>query len=186
MHRLISSLALAAALHAPASLLAAQPAQALSIQGSVVYGQGPGSASAGPGWEAQLRVRPSSFSIGAGAEHTFHDIEAVSGRDVQLLGGFLEPRWGVEIAGRTEIYLAGRLTLSQIKLREGTFRSSTTGYTLAGGAGLRVRLWRRLRLDGAGFVGYSDIGSVEAPNGPFDLGATTRLGGRLGFSVGVG
>ena len=166
--------------------LGAQPAQAMSVQASALYGGGPQGAGSGPGWEVQLRLQPTSFSIGAGAEHTFHEITTANGREVQLLGGFLEPRWALVVARGAELYLSARLTLSQVKLKEGAFRSSGTGYTLGGGGGLRLRLWGRLSLDAGALAGYSDVGVVEAPGGPLDLSTTTRLVGRVGLAVGVG
>jgi hypothetical protein len=163
----------------------AQNAQMVSLQLSGLYGAGLDGMQAGYGWEAQLRLHPTSFSIGAGAEQTFHESDA-PGRDVDFLGGFLEPRYGFDMGPRTTLYVSGRLSLIQVKLREGSFESSATGYHLGAGAGLTLGIGAGLRLDANLMLGYRDMGIVEAPGGPSGLGTDTVVVGRVGVGIGVG
>ena len=123
----------------------AQSAQLMSLQvsglGAYPFGGGLENVDFGGGWEAQLRVSPSAFSIGAGVEQTFHT--HISGRSVDLLGGFLEPRYVIDIGSDNAVlYLSGRAAFSQISIEDGT--KSGTGYTLNGGGGVLFRLGDRL------------------------------------------
>ncbi len=169
----------------------AQSAQTMSLQvsglGAYPFGGGLESVSAGVGWEAQLRVSPSSFSIGAGVEQTFHDVIGVSGREIILLGGFLEPRYVIDIGSDNAVmYLAARAAISQITIQEGTFESTGTGFTLNGGGGFLVRLGDRLNLDLGATMGYKDLGIVDLPTGTFDLGTGANFVGRIGLAIGIG
>lgn len=169
----------------------AQSAQRFSLQVSGLaaypFGGGLENVDFGAGWEAQLRVNPSAFSIGAGVEQTFHNVVGVEGRDVVLLGGFLEPRYVLDIGSDNAVaYISGRGALSQIKLRQGSFESTGTGYTLNGGGGFLFRLSQRVNLDVGVTVGYKDLGIVDLPAGlTYDLGTGGNAVGRVGLAIGL-
>ncbi len=170
----------------------AQSAQLMSLQvsglGAIPFGGGLSSVTSGFGWEAQLRVNPSAFSIGAGVEQTFHGVTAVTGRDIILLGGFVEPRYVVDIGSDAVVlYLSARAALSQLKLQQGTFESTGTGYTLNGGGGLLFPLGERVNLDVGATMGYKDLGIVDVPSGQtFDLGTGANVVWRVGLAIGIG
>jgi hypothetical protein len=170
----------------------AQSAQRFSLQVSGLaaypFGGGLENVDLGAGWEAQLRVNPSAFSIGAGVEQTFHAVVGTDGRDVVLLGGFLEPRYVLDIGRDNAVaYLSGRAALSQITLKQGQFESTGTGYTLNGGGGLLFRLSDRVNLDVGVTVGYKDLGVVDVPGGlTYDLGTGGNAVGRVGLAFGIG
>lgn len=171
--------------------VAAQSAQMLSLQVSglaaVPFGGGLSNVSAGVGWEGQLRINPSAFSLGAGVEQTFHSVEGTTSRDVTLLGGFLEPRYVIDFGSDNAVlYLSVRAALSQITLSAGTAESTGTGYTLNGGGGFLVRLGGRTNLDLGATMGYKDLGIVELQTGTFDLGTGGNLVGRVGLAIGIG
>jgi len=158
-----------------------------SALGAFPFGGGLESVSAGYGWEAQIRLNPSAFSIGAGAEQTFHEISGVAGRDIIFLGGFLEPRYVLDMGSDNAVlYLSARAALSEIKVQEGAFESTGTGYTLNGGGGLLYRLGARVNLDAGATMGYKDLGIVDLPNGTFDLGTGANVVARVGLAIGIG
>lgn len=168
----------------------AQSAQMFSIQfsGLVAYpfGGGLSNVDVGIGWEGQIRLNPSAFSIGAGAEQTFHKVVGTD-RDIVLLGGFLEPRYVVDIGSDNAVmYLSGRVALSQITLKQGNFESTGTGYTLNGGGGLLFRLSDRVNLDTGATIGWKKLGIVDLPIGTFDLGTGANVVGRIGLAIGLG
>ena len=170
---------------------AGQSAQMFSLQfsglGAYPFGGGLENVDFGVGWEAQIRLNPSAFSIGAGAEQTFHKIVNVSGRDIVLLGGFIEPRYVVDIGSDNAVmYVSARAALSQIKLQQGSFESSSTGYTLNGGGGILFRINDRVNLDAGATIGYKVLGEVDLPIGTFDLGTGSNIVARLGLAIGLG
>jgi hypothetical protein len=140
----------------------------------------------GAGWEAQLRVNPSAFSIGAGAEQTFH--KRLTGEDIVLLGGFLEPRYVFDIGSDNAVlYLSARAALSQIKYKLATVEYTGTGYTLNGGGGLLFRLSSRVNLDAGATLGYKDLGDVTRSGATvIDLGTGSNAVARLGLAIGLG
>ncbi|MDH3205365.1 MAG: hypothetical protein OEO79_02065 [Gemmatimonadota bacterium] len=174
----------------------AQSAQQFSLQvsalGAIPFGGGLENVDAGAGWEAQLRINPSAFSIGAGVEQTFHSVPSTSNRDITFLGGFVEPRYVVDIGSdNVVLYLSARAALSQIKLQQGSFESTGTGYTLNGGGGLLFPLGARVNLDVGATMGYKDLGVVDIPTGgggtaTFDLGTGANVVGRVGLAIGLG
>lgn len=169
----------------------AQSAQMVSLQfsglGALPFGGGLENVSEGFGWEAQIRVNPSAFSIGAGAEQTFHEIVGFEEREVILFGGFLEPRYVIDFGSDNAVlYVSSRLALSQITLRQGTFESTGTGFTLNGGGGFLVRLTDRTNLDLGASIGYKDLGVVDLPTGTFDLGTGGNIVARIGLAIGLG
>jgi hypothetical protein len=185
--RLACLLTVTALLPAVAS---AQSAQQFSLQfsGLVAYPFGGGleNVDAGFGWEGQLRINPSAFSIGAGAEQTFHD--HASGIGVELLGGFVEPRYVIDIGSDNAVlYVSARLALSQITLDQNGVRDSGTGYTLNGGGGFLFPLSQRVNLDAGATVGYKDLGTVDRTSGPdLNMGTGGNFVGRVGLAIGIG
>jgi len=174
-----------------ATAAAAQSAQMMSIQVSGLaaapFGGGLSNVTAGVGWEAQLRVNPSAFSLGAGVEQTFHDLEGATDRSVTLLGGFLEPRYVIDFGSDNAVlYLSVRAALSQITVSAGAAESTGTGYTLNGGGGFLVRLGDRTNLDLGATVGYKDLGIVDLQTGTFDLGTGGNAVVRVGLAFGLG
>ena len=170
---------------------AGQSAQRFSLQfsglGAYPFGGGLENVDFGFGWEAQVRLNPSAFSIGVGAEQTFHKIVNVTGRDIVLLGGFLEPRYVLDIGSDNAVmYLSGRVALSQIKLQQANFESTGTGYTVNGGGGLLFRMGDRVNLDAGATVGYKKLGIVDLPAGTFNLGTGLNAVARLGLAIGLG
>lgn len=192
-HMTSSTARLAALLAAMALLpasVSAQSAQQFSLQVSglaaLPFGGGLTNVEAGYGWEAQLRINPSAFSVGAGAEQTFHEVSN-STREIAFLGGFIEPRYVVDIGSDNMVlYLSARAAVSQITLSVGTFESTGTGYTLNGGGGLLFPLGERINLDVGATVGYKDLGVLDLPTGTFDLGTGTNAVGRVGLAIGLG
>jgi len=184
---LLSGLVLLATL-LPAGALA-QSAQMLSLQVSVLgmypFGGEMDNIDVGAGWEAQLRINPSAFSIGAGAEQTFH--QRTTGQDIVMLGGFLEPRYVIDIGRDNAVmYVSGRAAISQITIKDDRFETTSTGYTLNGGGGFLFRLNDRLNLDVGATVGYKDLGDVTLGTFPIDLGTGANLVGRVGLAIGLG
>jgi hypothetical protein len=170
---------------------AAQSAQMFSLQvsGLVAYPFGGGltNIDVGAGWEAQLRINPSAFSIGAGVEQTFHNVVGASNRSVVLLGGFLEPRYVIDIGSdHAVLYVSARAALSQITFKVAAQSNTGTGYTLNGGGGFLFRLGDRVNLDAGATVGYKDLGTVTLPSVTIDLGTGANVVGRVGLAIGLG
>ena len=166
-----------------------QSAQMFSLQFSGLamypFGGAMDAVDVGAGWEAQLRLNPSAFSIGAGVEQTFH--KRLSGEDMTLLGGFLEPRYVIDIGSNTAVlYLSGRVAISQVKFEQGSLSATGTGYTLNGGGGLLFRLSDRVNLDAGATLGFKDLGDVTIGSFRTDLGTGANVVGRVGLAVGLG
>jgi len=139
----------------------------------------------GFGWEAQLRLNPSAFSIGGGIESTYH--KRLTGQDMVFLGGFVEPRYVLDIGSDNAVmYLSGRAALSQVKLKTANASPTSTGYTLNGGGGILFRLNDRVNLDAGATLGYKDLGSVTLGNLDVDLGTGANVVGRVGLAIGLG
>lgn len=139
----------------------------------------------GAGWEAQIRVNPSAFSIGAGAEQTFH--KRTTGHDVILLGGFLEPRYVLDVGSDNAVlYLSARAAISQITIKGSNLETTGTGYTLNGGGGFLFRLSDRVNLDAGATLGYKDLGDVTLGTLAIDLGTGANLVARVGLAIGIG
>lgn len=170
--------------------MSAQTAQLFSLQvsglGAYPLGGGLEVVTLGLGWEAQVRWNPGAFSVGAGIERTVHEVSGAAGREVVLAGGFLEPRYVVDIGlSRVVAYLSGRAAISQVKVHLGSRERTATGYTLNGGGGVLSRLGERLNLDVGVTVGFKDLGSVFLPIGPTKLGTGANVVGRVGLAVGI-
>jgi len=171
------------------SVAAAQSAQMLSLQFSALgvypFGGEMDRIDVGAGWEAQLRINPSAFSIGAGAEQTFH--KRTTGQDIVMLGGFLEPRYVLDIGSDNAVmYVSGRAAISQITIKDDSFETTSTGYTLNGGGGLLFRLTDNTNLDVGATIGYKDLGEVTLGSQPIDLGTGANFVGRVGLAIGLG
>ena len=167
----------------------AQSAQMVSIQfsglGMYPFGGEMDNIDVGVGWEAQLRLNPSAFSIGGGIENTFH--ERLTGQDLTFLGGFLEPRYVIDIGSDdAALYLSGRAALSQVKIKTAIVEATSTGYTLNGGGGLLFRLSDRVNLDAGATIGYKDLGEVTLGAQDINLGTGANAVARLGLAVGLG
>jgi hypothetical protein len=166
-----------------------QSAQMVSLQfsglGMYPFGGEMSNIDVGAGWEAQIRLNPSAFSIGGGVENTFH--KRLTGQDMTFLGGFLEPRYVVDIGSDNAVlYLSGRAALSQVKIETSTNEATSTGYTLNGGGGLLFRLSDRVNLDAGATLGYKDLGDVTLGNLAIDLGTGANVVFRVGLAIGLG
>lgn len=173
----------------------AQSAQRVSLQLSVLgtsIQAGSGSATAGVGFEPQLRfnrlARSESWgtlSLGVGGQWTSHS----SGPDeITISGVFIEPRWVPPVSfaeGRVFPYLSARLAwLNQ----SNNFGTSSSGTAFGGGGGVAFVLSPRLNIDlGAALVSqsfddftFSDDGSV----GRFNTHTSYAI--KAGFSYGLG
>ncbi|MEQ1856829.1 MAG: hypothetical protein ABL963_10180 [Longimicrobiales bacterium] len=167
----------------------AQSAQMFSLQfsglGMYPFGGSMDAVDVGAGWEAQLRLNPSAFSIGAGVEQTFH--KRLTGQDMILLGGFLEPRYVIDVGSDNAVmYLSGRAALSQVKIKQGGLSATGTGYTINGGGGFLFRLTDRVNLDAGATLGFKDLGEATIGSFLIDFGTGANAVGRLGLAIGLG
>ncbi|MEM7417005.1 MAG: hypothetical protein AAF389_15965 [Gemmatimonadota bacterium] len=172
-------------------LAEAQSAQRYSFQfsalGSWPFGGRLDGVSLGVGWEAQLRVTPSQWSFGFGAEQTFHDDVRVDNRSVTLFGGFFEPRYVVDVGSdKAAPYISARFALSQLTLAQGEMEATANGYTINGGGGVLVALNDRVNLDLGATLGYKDLGSLRFMGVPQDFGTGVNAIARVGLAVGLG
>lgn len=166
-----------------------QSAQMVSLQfsglGMYPFGGEMSNIDVGAGWEAQIRLNPSAFSIGGGIENTFH--KRLTGQDMTFLGGFLEPRYVLDIGSDNAVmYVSGRVALSQVKIETANDEDTSTGYTLNGGGGLLFRLSDRVNLDAGATLGYKDLGEVLLNNIDIDLGSGANVVFRVGLAIGLG
>jgi hypothetical protein len=169
--------------------VAAQSAQMVSLQfsglGMYPFGGEMDNIDVGVGWEAQIRLNPSAFSIGGGIENTYH--KRLTGQDMTFLGGFLEPRYVLDIGSDNAVlYVSGRAALSQVKIESGNLEATSTGYTLNGGGGLLFRLSDRVNLDAGATLGYKDLGDVTLGAVTVDLGTGANVVARVGLAIGLG
>ncbi len=168
-----------------------QTAQRFSIQfsglGSLPFGGGLDGIDLGAGFEAQVRYNPGAFSLGAGFDMTFHTVELTPDTTVTLAGGFVEPRYVIDIgSNRFAPYISARGAVSQTKVDTGTATGTATGYTLNGGGGVLLVLGERANLDLGATLGFKDVGTAEFTTGTFDLGSGSNLIVRLGLAFGLG
>lgn len=175
---------------APMSL-SAQTAQPWSLQvsglGSAPFGGGFQGLTNGGGFEGQIRYNHSAFSVGVGGDMTFHTVEGAEDRSTTLAGGFVEPRYVIDIGkDRAAPYLSARGAVSQISIDFGSESSTAVGLLLNGGGGLLLSLNDRVNIDIGATLGYRDLGIIESPLGTFDLGTGSNLIGRLGLAFGLG
>jgi hypothetical protein len=176
---------------------AAQTAQAVSIQGSLLYaglfGSAYSSFDPGLGFEAQIRYTATSgFSYGAGYQRTSHSISGYAG-GATLSGPFFEPRYTFEIKGHDAVFPYASLRASSLKQSVSVpgFNSSASGFTANVGGGFLLRLTDRSNLDfGAtyGLTHFSDFVAVDQVTGQRGQG-TTGSGSnfvlRFGLAIGL-
>jgi hypothetical protein len=176
--------------------LAAQSAQPISLQGSVVFngvfGRVFTGLQDGIGAEAQIRYTPSAFSIGAGFQYTTHDLEGQAD-DARLYGGFVEPRYRIRTGSNVVApYVAARFALLKIGFSSGNFDLTSSFIQLNGGGGLLVRLGPRVNLDVGATFGHNHLSDGTLTNKT--SGTSVRVGSgsgsniiaRLGLALGLG
>jgi hypothetical protein len=167
---------------------AAQNAQANAAQLSALFTtiRAGSSDVAGAGVEAQQRFNrlyaTESFgavSLGLGGQYTVHT--KVQDR-LSILGLFIEPRW-VPATGSSIVfpYLSARFAIQRMT---GEFQfadgGSSIGTAVGAGAGVAVKLTRRINLDaGAQFIRqqFGDVGVLT-------LGARSTYTAKIGLSIG--
>ena len=191
--RLLLAVALALV---PTGIVSAQSAQAVSLQGSVLFNGVFGNVFTGlldgVGAEAQVRYTPSAFSIGAGFQYTAHELEGRT-EDARLYGGFVEPRYRIR-AGSNVVapYVSARFALLKVGFSGGDLSLSSSFLQLNGGGGLLVRLGSRLNLDVGATYGYNRLGDgtlTSATGGgslPVESGSGSNVVARLGLALGLG
>jgi hypothetical protein len=176
---------------------AAQTAQRFSVQASGLYAKLFGDAFAnvgrGLGGEAQLRYTPGALSIGAGFQYTDHDTPETSDATFHLYGGFLEPRYVIDVGSSTAFpYISTRFSILSQKITrpDGTgqeIETSATGVTLNGGGGVLFRLGSRVNLDVGSTFGYTHFGDAETEGStnPNTSASGSNIVVRLGLALGL-
>jgi hypothetical protein len=177
---------------------AAQSAQRWSVQGSGIAVVPSGSAydglSSGVGVEAQVRFTPSVFSIGLGFQFSSHDLDIGTGtkETVQLAGGFVEPRYVIDIHSSVAApYLSARIAVLTQSATIDQYDLSASGTQVNGGGGVLVRVAPRVNLDFGltyGAIHFQDVvvksgGQTLTVNG--SSGNGTNLVLRIGAAVGL-
>jgi hypothetical protein len=138
--------------------------------------------SLGVGGEGQLRFTISRFSIGLGAQWTQH-----SSGQVQLGAALIEPRWTLPVPSDIMApYVAVRGAVGQ--QLNAPDRVSLQFFDVGGGAGLLIRLNRRVNLDAGGAVVRSLYRVSSAANGPGLVSdySANNFAAKIGLSVGLG
>ena len=176
--------------------LAAQSAQAVSLQGSFLFNGVFGNVFTGlldgVGAEGQIRYTPSAFSVGAGFQYTVHELEGRT-EDARLYGGFVEPRYRIH-AGSNVVapYVSARFALLKVGFSGGDLSLSSSFLQLNGGGGLLVRLGSRINLDVGATYGYNHLGEgilrSESGGGsvPVESGSGSNVVARVGLALGLG
>jgi opacity protein-like surface antigen len=174
----------------------AQTAQRFSVQASGLYAHLYGDAfdgiGRGLGGEAQLRYTPSAFSIGAGFQYTDHDTPGSPGATLHLYGGFLEPRYVIDVgSGTLAPYVSTRFSILSQKLTElrdtgQEIETSATGVTLNGGGGVLIRLGSRVNLDVGSTFGYTRFGESETEGVTNPSASGSNIVVRIGLALGLG
>jgi hypothetical protein len=181
---------------------AAQTGSRFTIQGSGIYVGVGGSAfeglENGPGFEAQIRLRPQSptlglWSFGAGFQYSSHGIEDESGvnADVALYGGFFEPRRVIPVqSDKFAPYVSARLAVLRESLDYLGATASATGVQINGGGGFLINLAPNVNLDIGATLGYIRFGDLSIEVGgqraTIDGGSGNNLVMRAGVAVGLG
>ena len=177
------------ALAPPASAQTASPIS-LQVSGlwSIPFSGGLSGVSAGPGVEAQIRYNPSLFSIGVGAEISWHDVTGTD-RSVRLTGAFIEPRYVIQTSSESIApYLSGRVAVSQTTFEVSNLTSTGTGFTVNGGGGLLIVLGSNVNLDLSATIGVKGLGTATVATTPptiFDLGSGNNVIIRVGLAIGL-
>jgi hypothetical protein len=123
------------------------------------------------GFEAQVRYTFSRFSLGAGYQRS--TVFTSPGLNLSLSLGFIEPRLVIAAGGSLALYVAGRAGLGKLVCSE-TCNASKTNKVYGGGAGLLLKLGRRV----SGDLG----GQFFQMNGDLSSGYVMA---RAGLSVGL-
>lgn len=96
------------------------------------------------GWEAQARYTFSRFSLGAGYQRS--TVFSSPQLNLTLSLGFIEPRLVLAAGGNLAFYVAGRAGLGKLVCSE-TCNAPSTNKVYGGGAGLLLKLGRRVSAD---------------------------------------
>jgi hypothetical protein len=186
----------------PSNRLAAQSAQAVSLQVSglynVVFGNVFQNLKNGLGGEAQIRYTPGALSFGVGFQYTTHDWRPAQpgdpkSLDVRLYGAFIEPRYRIYTGSNVAApYLSARFSLLKVGFSNPDFSLNSSFVQINGGGGLLYRLGSRLNLDMGATFGFNRVGDGELrskSNGtfePFESSSGANLVVRVGFALGIG
>ena len=201
-----------------ASPVAAQSAQRWSIQASGLYVAVFGSAydglDNGVGGELQVRVTPSLWSYGFGAQFSKHGLSNAPGNNIGLNGVFFEPRRVFDIgSAKVAPYVSVRLAYLQqaadltvtanriartdpgITLSvapQQTYAISASGFQGNLGGGVLTKLSSRANLDLGVTVGVIRFGNATAKsrsqtiNFPGTSGTGQNVVVRAGLAIGLG
>lgn len=175
--------------------LAAQSAQAFSLQGSALvnglFGDVFTGLQDGIGGEAQFRYTPGALSVGAGFQFTIHKVQGRM-ENARLYGGFIEPRYRIHAGSNVAApYVSARLSVLKVGFSGGDLSLSSTFIQLNGGGGLLVRLGSRLNLDLGATFGYNRLGngtlSSESSGTavPVESSSGSNVIIRLGLAIGL-
>jgi hypothetical protein len=197
---------------------AAQSAQRWSIQASGLYVAVFGSAydglNNGAGGELQVRVTPSLWSYGFGAQYSSHGLSDSPGNSIGLSGIFFEPRRVFDIgSAKIAPYVSARLAYLQqaadvnvINNRIGratpgvslsvaqlqTYTLSASGFQGNVGGGFLTKLSPRVNLDLGVTLGLIKFGDVTAKSGSQTStfsgtsGTGQNIVARVGLAIGLG
>ena len=197
---------------------AAQSAQRWSIQASglyvAVFGSAYNGLNNGVGGELQVRVTPSLWSYGFGAQFSKHGLSNSPGNNIGLSGIFFEPRRVFDIgSAKVAPYVSARLaylqqaadvnfaaarilrtapnvSLSVSQLQ--TFTLSASGFQGNIGGGVLTKLSPRVNLDLGVTLGLIRFGDVTAKSGSqtSTFSGTSGTGqnavARVGLAIGLG
>jgi hypothetical protein len=162
------------------SRVAAQSAQAFSIQVSGLYigfgGTAYSDMSIGTGGEGQLRYTSGAMSLGIGYQYTRHTMMGEEG-SMSNSGAFIEPRYVFSTSSpNLAPYLSARVSLLQMK---GIMPENSNGGNVNLGGGVLARLTSRANLDFGATYGYTRFSGGIAGSG-------SDLVLRAGFAFGLG
>lgn len=192
----VTALAAVACISSP---LVAQSAQRWSIQASGLYvgvmGDAYSGLENGAGGEVQVRVTPSLWSYGLGAQYSSHELSQAPGNSISLSGVFFEPRRVFDVgSARYAPYMSGRAAFLQ---QEADFGNGTTltasGFQANIGGGVLTRLTPRVNLDLGLTVGAINFGDAELKQNGQVQGTFSGTSGtgqnvvvRAGLAIGLG
>lgn len=181
---------------------AAQSAQRWSIQASglyvAVFGSAYNGLNNGVGGELQVRVTPSLWSYGFGAQFSKHGLSNSPGNNIGLSGIFFEPRRVFDIgSANVAPYVSARLAYLQqaadVSSSGGqTFTLSASGFQGNVGGGFLTKLSPRVNLDLGVTLGLIRFGDVTAKSGSqtSTFSGTSGTGqnvvARVGLAIGLG
>lgn len=185
----------------------------LSLLGASLFGDEFEGIDSGVGFEAQYRLTPGRWSIGVGFQYTSHDVDASAFDDIpdlrdldfSLWGGFIEPRYVIDIGSdQMAPYVSGRLSILResgsvdVPFDDGfgnvilvEFSAYANGLLANAGGGLLFALSPRVNLDVGLTVGFGRFGegTLEVQGqevATFDGTSGGNVVFRAGVSVGLG